>query len=207
MTAAQDHAFAAVLQASDLNAADGFPVAWMLRRLGFAGQHRVSGPDVMWELCRAAERLGLPVYFYGSAVHVLDSLVENLKRHFPDLQVAGFYSPPFRTLSEAEQMNVARAINESGARIVLVSLGCPKQETWMAAQKSRISAVMLGVGAAFDFHAGTLRRAPPWMRRVGLEWAFRLGCEPRRLWRRYLVTNTLFLWLAGKQFLSRRAGR
>lgn len=193
-----------VINEADMATPDGAPVAWMLRRLGFAGQPRVSGPDLMWMLCERCAALDLPVYFYGSTPATLDALALRLGKAFPGLRVVGMDSPPFRPLSEAEDAQVAERINQSGAAIVFVSLGCPKQEAWMAAHRGRVHAVMIGVGAAFDFHAGMVTRAPLWMRENGLEWLHRLLSEPRRLWRRYFVTNSLFILGAMRQLLGRR---
>jgi N-acetylglucosaminyldiphosphoundecaprenol N-acetyl-beta-D-mannosaminyltransferase len=183
---------------------DGAPVAWMLRRLGFAGQPRVNGPDLMWALCERCAASGQPVFLYGSTTATLERLVRRMGEAFPGLKLAGVESPPFQAMTDEEDAAVVKRINDSGASIVFVSLGCPKQEAWMAAHRGRVKAVMIGVGAAFDFHAGIVSRAPVWMRENGLEWLHRLGSEPRRLWRRYLVTNTLFIVGAIRQLLGRR---
>jgi N-acetylglucosaminyldiphosphoundecaprenol N-acetyl-beta-D-mannosaminyltransferase len=193
VTAVDDPALAKAVEDADMATPDGMPVAWLMRRTGHPGQERINGPDLMWKLCGAAERQGLPVFFYGSTDATLDRLAAALGRAFPALRIAGAYSPPFRPLSAEEDEAAVRRINASGAAIVFVGLGCPKQEIWMAAHKGSIRAVMLGVGAAFDFHAGVAKRAPAWMREGGLEWLHRLASEPRRLWRRYLATNTRFL--------------
>jgi N-acetylglucosaminyldiphosphoundecaprenol N-acetyl-beta-D-mannosaminyltransferase len=180
---------------------DGAPVAWMLRRLGFAGQRRVSGPDLMWALCERCAAEKVPVYFYGSTGDTLTALKVRLLEAIPGLLIGGMESPPFRALSSEEDAGAVQRINASGAGIVFVGLGCPKQEMWMAEHRGRVNAVMIGVGAAFDFHAGTVQRAPLWMRDNGLEWLHRLASEPGRLWKRYLVTNTLFLLGAARQLL------
>lgn len=193
VTASRDAGFGAVVAGADLAAPDGAPVAWAMRRAGQAGQRRVSGPDFMLEYLGAAAARGEPVYLYGGSEQTLQRLVERLHERLPQLVIAGTCSPPFRALSADEESAIVERINASGARTVWVSLGCPKQEQWMARHRGRIGAVMLGVGAAFDFHAGTIQRAPAWMRHGGLEWLHRLLSEPRRLWKRYLVTNTLFL--------------
>lgn len=205
VSAARDAAFRQVINGSDMATPDGAPVAWMLRRLGFVGQPRISGPDVMWALCERAAGEGVPVYCYGSTQATLTLLETRLRAAFPGLQ-ATMESPPFRALSAQEDAAAVERINASGAGIVFVGLGCPKQERWMAEHRGRVQAVMIGVGAAFDFHAGTVRRAPAWMQRRGLEWLHRLLSEPRRLWKRYLVTNTLFLWLAGRQLWRAKRG-
>jgi N-acetylglucosaminyldiphosphoundecaprenol N-acetyl-beta-D-mannosaminyltransferase len=200
ITACRDEQFAAILASSDLNCSDGAPVAWMLRRSGFSTQQRVSGPDVMGDYCAAAAKRHEPIFLLGSEPRTLGLLERRLVEHYPGLRISGAISPPFRLLTEDDNRRLVDAINASGAETVWVALGCPKQERWMAEQRPRIHAVMLGVGAAFDYHAGTLRRAPRWMQTIGLEWLFRLACEPRRLWRRYLVTNTLFIVGALRQF-------
>jgi N-acetylglucosaminyldiphosphoundecaprenol N-acetyl-beta-D-mannosaminyltransferase len=189
----QSSAVRQAIQSSDLATPDGMPVALMLRRLGFHGQPRINGPDLMWRLCGLAEQSDIAVFFYGNTEATLAALQRRLEQSFPRLTVAGTLAPPFRALTPAEDRAAVDAINRSGAGLVFVSLGCPKQELWMAEHRGRIDAVMIGVGAAFDFHAGTLKRAPRWMQRAGLEWLHRLAGEPRRLWRRYLVSNTLFL--------------
>jgi N-acetylglucosaminyldiphosphoundecaprenol N-acetyl-beta-D-mannosaminyltransferase len=199
VTAARVSEFGRVVAQADMATADGAPVAWMLRRLGFAGQQRINGPDLMWRLCAEAERRGLPVYFYGSTVETLILLETRLREHFKNLVISGCYSPPFRPMSADEERAEAQRINASGAAVVFAGLGCPKQEMWMARQRGEINAVMIGVGAAFDYHAGTVKRAPLWMQHAGLEWLHRLASEPGRLWKRYLVTNTIFVIAAVRQ--------
>ena len=196
--------FREIVNAADLVTPDGMPLVWMLRRLGFPDQERVAGPDLTLKICEAASREGIPVGFYGGTPEVLQSLVANLKRKYPALKITYAHSPPFRALSPEEDAQVIEEINGSGARVLFVGLGCPKQERWMAAHKGRVQAVMLGVGAAFDFHAGRLPQAPAWMRRAGLEWLFRLLTEPRRLWRRYARHNPRFVILALMQLLGLR---
>jgi len=199
VTARREPAFAAAIRSADLAAPDGWPIAWCLRRLGFADQERIGGPDLMWRCCALAAHAGLPVFLYGGGDETLARLRARLQQAFPGLRIAGCYAPPFRALSPEEDARAVAAIEHSGARIVFVALGCPKQEAWIAAHRGRIHAVMLGVGAAFDFHAGLTPRAPRWMRDHGLEWLHRLLAEPRRLGRRYVVTNTLFVaYLAGE---------
>lgn len=180
---------------------DGAPVAWMMRRQGVTSQQRINGPDLMWRYCEQAAQRGEAIYLYGGTGETLVLLQRRLCEAFPGLVIAGAVSPPFRPPAPDELARDVAAINASGAGTVWVSLGCPKQEQWMAAQRGQVRAVMIGVGAAFDYHAGTLRRAPPWMQRSGLEWLHRLASEPRRLWRRYLVTNSLFIWGVVKQLL------
>lgn len=201
VTATQDIGFGEAVAAADMATSDGAPVAWMLRRLGFPKQQRINGPDLMWKYCEAASARGESIFLYGAMQETLDILQNKLIDAFPGLKIAGAYSPPFRIMTAEEDEAVVKMINSSGAGTVWVSLGCPKQEKWMAAHRGRIHAVMVGVGAAFDYHAGTIRRAPLWMQNTGLEWLHRLCSEPRRLWKRYLVTNTLFVYGAAKQLL------
>lgn len=195
------------LNGADMCTPDGAPIAWTLRAFGFSGQQRISGPDLMEKLCKWAAETRTPVYFLGSTESTLERLKSRLAVSFAGLPVAGILSPPFREMTAREDADSVKEINSSGARIVFVGLGCPKQELWMAGHRGRIRAVMIGVGAAFDFHAGTTRRASRWMQRTGLEWLHRLWSEPRRLWKRYLLTNTLFVALMFWSILSRRAIR
>lgn len=199
VTASRDPEFFTALECADMATPDGAPVAWMLRRQGHPAQQRINGPDLMWRYCEQAAQRHERMFLYGSTPSTLEALERKLKAELPGLVIAGHLSPPFRPLTAAEDEADVAAINASGAGLVWVSLGCPKQELWMAAHVGRVHAVMIGVGAAFDFHAGTVSRAPAWMRRNGLEWLHRLASEPRRLWRRYLVTNTLFVWGALRQ--------
>lgn len=194
------------MDAADLLLPDGGPVAWMMRRLGATGQERVCGPDFMVALCESAQGNGFPIFLFGSSESTLVALEQRLRQSFPRIEIAGKYSPPFRPLSVEENAAIVDRINRTEAPILLVALGCPKQEIWMHRWKPQINAVMLGVGAAFDFHAGTIKRAPLWMRRSGLEWLHRLYSEPRRLWRRYLVTNSIFAAKAGFQLVRHTIG-
>ncbi|MER1969081.1 WecB/TagA/CpsF family glycosyltransferase [Castellaniella sp. GW247-6E4] len=207
VTSKKDERFLRIISEADMATPDGAPVAWMIRMLGMFNQSRINGPDLMWRYCAYAEKVGEKVYLYGASESTLEKLQVNLLNSFPALKIVGAYSPPFRALSVEEDKAIVDHINRSGARVVWVGLGCPKQEQWMAAHRDFIQAVMIGVGAAFDYHAGTVLRAPLWMQRYGLEWFYRLLNEPRRLWRRYLITNTLFIWYAACQLLfSRRRG-
>ena len=193
ISARYDEALRQALQHSDMATPDGAPIAWLMRKIGWREQQRISGPDLMWRLMGEAARLQLPVFLLGSTENTQARLIQRLQTAFPDLRIAGSLSPPFRDLSAVEDDRIADIINLSGARLLFVGLGCPKQEIWMAAQRNRVQAVMLGVGAAFDYHAGVLVRAPQSWQRLGLEWLYRLYREPSRLMRRYLVTNSLFL--------------
>ena len=204
VTARGNPMFGRVLEKAHIVVPDGMPVAWMMRHMGFPGQTRINGPDLMWHYCELAERMHEPVYLYGNTEDTLQRLEQKLSAAFPALLVAGRCSPPFRPSTPEEDLAIEQSINQSGAKVVFVSLGCPKQELWMAARVGKVNAVMIGVGAAFDYHAGTLLRAPVWMQQRGLEWLFRFYSEPGRLWRRYLLTNTVFLFCASRQLMAYR---
>jgi N-acetylglucosaminyldiphosphoundecaprenol N-acetyl-beta-D-mannosaminyltransferase len=199
VTAGRSKSHARSLEAADMVTPDGAPVAWMLRVKGQRHQKRISGPDLMLACCELAAENGEKVFLYGGSQAVLDRLQAQLKIQFPELQIVGAYSPPYRDLTPDEDDAVVNLINQSGAGIVWVGLGCPKQELWMHLHRGRIQAVMVGVGAAFDFHAGAIKRAPLWMQNNGLEWLHRLSQDPRRLAKRYLVTNTVFVWRAMRE--------
>lgn len=194
MEARRDPALRAVHNGAGLVVPDGMPLVWCCHRAGRPATRRVYGPDLMLSvLGRAAER-GWSSFLYGGADGVPEQLGERLRQRFPGLRVAGTLSPPFRPLTPDEDADVVARVNASGADLVWVGLSTPKQERWMAEHRDRLDApVLLGVGAAFDFHTGRVRQAPSWMQDRGLEWAFRLGVEPRRLWRRYLRNNPAFV--------------
>lgn len=173
---------------------DGMPLVWLGRLAGRRHVGRVYGPDLLAALCEHSLAAGRRHFFYGGSERALALLREVLERRYPGLQVAGMIAPPFRPLTPAEEADMVAAINAARPDIVWVGLGTPKQERWMAAHVERLKAsVLIGVGAAFDFHAGLKPQAPRWMQRAGLEWLFRLATEPRRLWRRYLINNPLFI--------------
>ena len=204
VTATRDPEFKRAVNGADMATSDGAPIAWALRKLGFPAQERINGPDLMWRYLREAERAGQTIFFYGSTEDTLIRLRSSISREFPGLKVAGMHSPPFRPLSRAEDDAEVDMINRSGANVVFVGLGCPKQEKWMAAHQGEIGAVMVGVGAAFDYHSGMVRRAPLWWQRNGLEWLYRLVSEPRRLMKRYMVTNTLFILGISRQLIEKK---
>lgn len=181
---------------------DGMPLVMGMRWLGARHQPRVYGPDLMLAWCDRAAKANLPIYLYGSTPETLQRLSEKLHHTFSNLRIAGTHSPPFRALTaEEEAADIAR-IQRSGAAVVFVGLGCPKQEEWMYRQLGKLDAVMIGVGAAFQFHSGEITQAPRWMMRLSLEWCFRLAKEPRRLWSRYLLTNTAFVCLFSQQIIK-----
>ncbi len=197
--AAQNPAFGDAVNAANWVAADGVPLTWALRFLYGQRQERITGLDVMPTLLSEAARAGLSVYVYGSTPLVLQHFREFCATHHPLLQIAGTHSPPFRALTPEEEAEDIDAINASGAQLVFVALGCPKQEKWMAAMSSRVPAVLLGIGGALPVSIGLQTRAPKWMQRNGLEWLHRFLIEPRRLFARYFVTNSLFLYYVARQ--------
>lgn len=201
MEAYDDPAFADVVNRADLVVPDGMPLAWHLRWQGVRNQQRVCGPDLMLETCRLAAEQNIPIGLYGSRNAVLGALQSQLLACFPKLQITYAFSPPFRPLSADEEATVLGAIQASEARILFVGIGCPRQERWIDQHRKSLSAILLGVGAAFDFHAGAIPVAPDWMKGCGLEWLFRLVVEPRRLWKRYLKHNSRFVVLALWQFV------
>jgi N-acetylglucosaminyldiphosphoundecaprenol N-acetyl-beta-D-mannosaminyltransferase len=207
MEAHDNPEFRALMNTADLANPDGMPVVWALRAFGAAHAGRVYGPDTTVALLRAAHESGIPIGFYGGDEPTLDLLLREVKRQYPGINIAFAMSPPFRRLTEEEDEAIVREINQSGARWLFVGLGCPKQERWVFSHKGRVCAVLLAVGAAFDFIAGTKPQAPRWMMRNGLEWAFRLASEPRRLAGRYFKNIPRFMVLVGRQWLTRDAGQ
>jgi N-acetylglucosaminyldiphosphoundecaprenol N-acetyl-beta-D-mannosaminyltransferase len=204
MEARASEAFRQIMNTADLVTSDGMPLVWSLRLLGLTQATRVYGPDLTPILCEQAAEAGVPIGFYGGTPEVLELFISNLKHRFPKLQVVYRFAPPFRSLTPEEDKMIDADLIASGAGIVFVGLGTPKQERWMAARRGSIPATMVGVGAAFDFLAGKKRQAPHFMQRVGLEWFFRLCSEPRRLWKRYLYRNPRFVFLLGRQLLAGR---
>jgi N-acetylglucosaminyldiphosphoundecaprenol N-acetyl-beta-D-mannosaminyltransferase len=204
MTAYLNPPFQTVVNQAALVTADGMPLVWGLGWLGVPHPQRVYGPDLMLAWCERAAQTGLPIYLYGGTEAGLIRLVTHLEQRFPGLVVAGHHAPPFRPLSPAEEAQDRQRIHQSGARVVLVGLGCPKQEEWMHRQAGQLPAVMLGVGAAFSFFSGEVSQAPRWLMGLGLEWLYRLIQEPGRLWRRYLVNNPLFVLLFAAQLIGDR---
>ncbi len=196
--------FNTVVRGADIVTPDGKPVALFLR-LKKIKQVRVAGLDVFPDLLREAEHRGKSVYFYGTTDEILDKIEEKARFEYPGLNIAGLYSPPFRKLSTEEEIGIVNQINAAKPDLVLVALGCPKQEQWMADHKSKIKGCMLGLGHAFKVYAGVSKRCPKWMQRLSLEWAYRLYQEPGRLWKRYFYTNSLFVLLTLKYLITRRS--
>jgi N-acetylglucosaminyldiphosphoundecaprenol N-acetyl-beta-D-mannosaminyltransferase len=189
-----DPALRRAVNSADRVTPDGMSLVWALRHMGIDAASRVYGPSLLPILCARAEARGIAIGFYGGTSEALDALQAELRRRFPRLRMPFAWSPPFRALEPAEDAAARDAIEASGVRILFVGLGCPKQERWMAEHREGLSCVLVGVGAAFDFVSGAKAQAPAWMQGAGLEWVFRLGTEPRRLWHRYLVGNTRFLY-------------
>lgn len=175
---------------------DGKPLSVYSRKHGFPEAERVTGPDLMLRLFERDN--GLKHYFYGGSPETLELLKQKLTEKYPYLRIAGMVSPPYRELNAEEDLEEIRKINDSHADIIWVGLGAPKQENWMYEHRDKVCGVMIGVGAGFDYHAGNIKRAPAWMQKLSLEWLYRLMQDPKRLFKRYLVTNTRYLWLLGK---------
>lgn len=206
--AEHDASFREILNTADLNVADGVPIVWLGRLSGTNGIGRVFGPDLMLEVCKHSIARKYSHFFYGGNEGVADALAEAMHGLYPGIRIAGTYCPPFRVLTDEEQATIINVINSARPDILWVGLSTPKQERWIAAMKSRLNVgVVLGVGAAFDYNTGKIKRAPRWAQSAGLEWLFRLLQEPRRLYRRYLINNPKFLLLlAGQLFGLRKVG-
>ena len=191
-----DEEYCAVQNGGIMAIPDGGPLSSVGRKRGFSGMKRTTGPDYMKEMLKISNEEGYRHFFYGSTEETLKKLQRTLKRSYPNVQVAGMFSPPFRTLSAQEDEEIVHMINESNADFVWIGLGAPKQERWMAEHQGKIKGFMIGVGAAFDYEAGNIDRAPMWMQKANLEWLYRLLQEPKRLFKRYFYTNTKFIWNA-----------
>ena len=197
---------AEVANASDMTLCDGMPLVFIGRKFAKLDMNRCYGPDVMLKTIEAGCARGFKHFFYGGdCEETVRKLEENLRAKFPGMKVAGHYVPPFRDLTQEERTEVVNQINASGADFVWVGIGTPRQDYWVSDYRPLLKApVLLAVGAAFNFHAGTVPQAPRWMMRCGLEWLFRLAAEPKRLWRRYLIGNPRFIMLVLRQLLTRR---
>lgn len=194
--------YGAKVNGANLIIPDGMPLVWMQKLQGADGANRVRANDLMIMLCAFAEANNLTVGFYGGQQTVIDAILERAQKDYPNLKIVYAFSPPFRPLTDAEDAAITAEINRVKPAILFMGLGCPKQENWMAAHKDKVSAVMLGVGASFDFFAGNVKESPEWLGKLGFEWLFRLTQEPKRLWRRYLILNPRFLWLAARQIIE-----
>lgn len=205
MESHDDSAFQDVVNGADLVTPDGVPLVWALKLLGVQEATRVYGPDLTLHVCKKAAEQRIPIGLYGGTPDSLEAFVEFLETSYPGILINCTIAPPFRPLTPEEDERYTKQINESGVRILFVGIGCPKQEKWMAEHKDKCSAVMLGVGAAFDFHTGRVKQAPSWMQRMALEWLFRLIMEPKRLWKRYFKHNPRFVLLFLRQIISAKA--
>ena len=194
--------YGAKVNAADFIVPDGMPLVWMQKFQGVRNADRVRANDLMIMLCAFAGQNNLTVGFYGGKQIVIDAILERAKIDYPNLRIVYAFSPPFRPLTAEEDAKIVLEINKKKPDLLFMGLGCPKQENWMAVHKDRLKAVMLGVGASFDFYAGNVKESPEWLGKLGLEWLFRLSREPRRLWRRYLILNPRFVWLALKQLIT-----
>jgi len=203
-TAIRNEKLRKIMEKSLFVTADGLPLVWMLKQSGFKEAERVTGADLTLRLCETAADEKIFVYFYGGYPETIRSLKAFIVKRFPNLEVVGYESPPLLPLHPKPDQDVVARIIKSGAHIVFVGLGCPKQEHWMAEYTSYLSAILIGVGAAFDFIAGTTNRAPVWMQKCGLEWAYRLATEPQKMWKRYATTNPLFVWMFIKEYVKRK---
>lgn len=203
-----DPNFRQIINAADLITTDGVPLVWCLRALGLPSAVRVYGPDLTLHVCATAAQQQLAIGLYGGTAQSLKEFAAMLQSRFPAIEIACSIAPPFRPLTAAEDATYTKQLAESGARILFVGIGCPKQEIWMSEHRGRLNMPMLGVGAAFDFHAGRVKQAPAWLQAIGLEWLFRLLMEPRRLWRRYAWHNPRFvLFFIGQLLRGRRRRR
>lgn len=195
MTAHDEPEFARVVEGADLVTHDGMPLVWAMRFLGHTGVERVYGPHLMLFVCQAAAKRGIPIGLYGGSPAILADLCARLEQRYPGIQIPFRVSPPFRAATKEEDDRDLKTLRDSGARILFVGIGCPKQEHWIHSNRKRFAGPMLGVGQAFDIHSGHSRMAPRWMQNSGMEWLYRLATEPRRLWRRYLKNNPRFVIL------------
>ncbi|MCC7380157.1 MAG: WecB/TagA/CpsF family glycosyltransferase [Chitinophagaceae bacterium] len=198
----RDKRFSEIVNGADIITPDGVPLVWASRLLYGKKQDRVAGMDLLPDLLKRVEQDNLPVYFYGGTTEMLKKTKGFLELNYTYLNITGLYSPPFRALTVAEQKEIEQQINDSKAKIVFVVLGCPKQEKWMASMKGKVNACMIGIGGALPVLIGAQKRAPQWMQKNGLEWLYRLAQEPGRLAKRYIVTNSIFIWLLLKAWLK-----
>lgn len=208
MEGRKDRSFEEVLRSADLCIPDGMPLVWIGRRRGYALHRPTCGPDLLIDFCRTTQDAKYAHFFLGGQPNIAKKLVNELQRRFPGVRVAGVCSPPFRKLTKAEDEEITEQINRAAPDVLWVGLGCPKQERWMREHRDDLRIpVVVGVGQAFDIHAGETNRAPLWMRKNGLEWFFRFCQEPRRLWRRYLICNTKFIFALLQEALNSSSQR
>ena len=194
VTSFEDADYCAIQNGGLMAIPDGGPLSTVGQKRGHKNMERTTGPSLMGEIFEISAKKGYRHYFYGSKEETLELLYQKLTSNYPGIQIAGMYSPPFRPLTEEEDRAIVERINETKPDFVWVGLGAPKQEKWMAAHQGKINGLMVGVGAGFDYHAGNIDRAPEWMQKSNLEWLYRLIQDPKRLFKRYLITNTKFIW-------------
>lgn len=196
VTSFEDAAYCAIQNGGLMAIPDGGPLSTVGQKRGHKNMERTTGPSLMGEIFEISAKKGYRHYFYGSKEETLELLQKKLMEKYPEIQIAGMYSPPFRPLTEEEDKVIIERINETKPDFVWVGLGAPKQEKWMAAHQGKIDGLMLGVGAGFDYYAENIKRAPMWMQKHNLEWVYRLVQDPKRLFKRYWSTNTKFIWNA-----------
>lgn len=198
----EDKTYKAIQNGGFMALPDGKPLSIVSKKRGFKEAERVTGPDLMEEIFKISEEKGYSHYFYGSTQETLDTLKQKLNEKYPNMKIAGMYSPPFRKLTEEEDKEIVKNINNVNPDFVWVGLGAPKQEIWMSDHNDKVDGLMIGVGAGFDYHAGNISRAPKWMQNLSLEWMYRLLQDPRRLLRRYMYTNIKFIIALIKEYYS-----
>jgi N-acetylglucosaminyldiphosphoundecaprenol N-acetyl-beta-D-mannosaminyltransferase len=196
ITSYEDESYCLIQNSGLMAIPDGGPLSTIGQKRGYKNMERTTGPSLMGEIFKISVENGYRHYFYGSKEETLKQLQQKLEEHYPGIQIAGMYSPPFRALTEDEDKTVIEKINETKPDFVWIGLGAPKQEKWMAAHQGKINGLMLGVGAGFDYYAENIKRAPKWMQKSNLEWLYRLIQDPKRLFKRYLYTNSKFIWNA-----------
>lgn len=196
VTSYEDASYRRVQNGGIMAIPDGGPLSSVGRRRGAKNMGRVTGPSYMGEVLKISAEHGWTHYFYGSTQETLDKLKVKLEKAYPGLQIVGMYSPPFRPVSVEEDREIVEAINIASPDFLWIGLGAPKQEKWMATHQGKVKGLMVGVGAAFDYYAGNIKRAPSWMQKMNLEWLYRLMQDPKRLWKRYVSTNSKFIWNA-----------
>ena len=207
MEAFDSESYRTVVNSSDLVVPDGRPLIWLMRAFGLSSQTQVRGATLMSALCAEASKKGVEVGLFGGSEDISSQLRDRLEANFSGINISYQYSPPFRDLSRDEKKKILSDIRHSGTQLLFVALGCPKQEKWMFENRDQLAVVMVGVGAAFNIHAGAITECPGWLQAAGLEWAFRLGMEPRRLWKRYFKHNPRFVILSLFQILRLKNAR